>query len=44
MTMPGINWAGPFRDRLGGVVKLLWRVSNSRIFTIRAGAGYGIVC
>ena len=29
---------------LGGVVKLLWRVSNSRIFIIPAGAGYGIVC
>ena len=31
-------------SRLGRVVKLLWQVSNSLIFSIHAGAGYGIAC
>ena len=34
----------PDAGHLGRVVKLLWQVSNSLIFAIRAGAGYGIAC
>ena len=32
------------RNRLERVAKLLWQASNSLIFAIRAGAGYGIAC
>ena len=37
---PGMDWG----TNPGRVVKLLWRVLNSRIFVIPAGAGAGIAC